>query len=780
MNYQRMFCSTTFLFIVALICVMSFTGILSAQTYDGLAEGNIYLPSSIGTASFEDLSSASIVPSADDQEPPHVANLKAKARAEGSVRVIVELAMPNALQRESALGEDAVARQRSTIRATQQQFIDGLPNQAVNVRITYKTIPYLALTVEATHIESVLDSPAVVAVQEDRWLERSLASSTAVIGAPTVWNAGFDGAGQTVVVIDDGIDADHPFFGNRVVDEACFSSIDDSVDAISLCPNGTAEQIGSGSADVKIPACNGGNLCVHGTYVTGIAAGNGSSFSGVARGADIIAIQVFTRFDDNAFCSARGKFAPCFFNATSDLIRGLEHVSQLAGTYSIAAVNMSLVGESHTDQAACDNDNSATKIVIDILRNQGIPSIVSSGNAGSTNAISEPACISSAIAVGATTDNDLLAPFSSMSNLVELLAPGMSIDSSVPNNGFSNAEGTSAAAPHVAGAWAVFKQNQPSASISQVLSHFQGTGVSVSDNRPDGNTTKSRIQLDGALGIVPVTDTPTPIPTPTTTLTAAPITDTPTPTPTLMPSVTASNTPTEEPTEIPATNTPTPYISPTSTPYPTSEPPTPTNTPAMPTPTPTSYATPHPTLCDGVNEIHHSECTALVALYNSTNGMGWDNRTNWLQTTTPCSWFGVRCRGSHVIGLELNHNGLNGEIPTAIGNWGHMEYLNLARNHLHGSLPSTIGELGILNYLFIQENQLSGPLPVEMGQMGNLMHLFIYQNLFSGPVPMSLTHLTDMERFSFHDTSLCEPSSALFQTWLDGIDRLQRTDKLCD
>jgi len=165
----------------------------------------------------------------------------------------------------------------------------------------------------------------------------------------------------------------------------------------------------------------------------------------------------------------------------------------------------------------------------------------------------------------------------------------------------------------------------------------------------------------------------------------------------------------------------------------------------------------------------------LVSLYNSTNGAGWDNGTNWLQTTTPCSWFGVRCRGGHVIGLLLNNNDLNGMIPAAVGNLGQMEYLDLARNQLSGSLPSTLGNMSNLAELFIQENQLSGALPAEMGQMNSLMDLFIYGNPLSGALPTSLTNLANLERFSFHDTSLCEPPGPTFQTWLNGLNRLQRT-----
>jgi hypothetical protein len=63
-----------------------------------------------------------------------------------------------------------------------------------------------------------------------------------------------------------------------------------------------------------------------------------------------------------------------------------------------------------------------------------------------------------------------------------------------------------------------------------------------------------------------------------------------------------------------------------------------------------------------VTEIPQSECEALVALYNSTNGPGWLDNTNWLETTTPCSWYGVLCSGGHVYDVDLSSNQLSGTI----------------------------------------------------------------------------------------------------------------------
>ena len=62
------------------------------------------------------------------------------------------------------------------------------------------------------------------------------------------------------------------------------------------------------------------------------------------------------------------------------------------------------------------------------------------------------------------------------------------------------------------------------------------------------------------------------------------------------------------------------------------------------------------------------ECQALVALYTSTNGPGWTNKSGWLATDTPCSWYGVSCNAGHVIGVSLDSNQLSGSIPPELGN----------------------------------------------------------------------------------------------------------------
>src|SRR6267143_330162 len=248
--------------------------------------------------------------------------------------------------------------------------------------------------------------------------------------------------------------------------------------------------------------------CFHGTHVAGIATGNGAgaglTFSGVAPGAQIMAVQVFSKFTSAADC---GLFnTPCVGAYTSDLIAGLERVYAVHGTRNIASVNMSLGGGSFS--AYCDAEPE--KAIIDNLRSVGIATVVASGNAGSPNALSSPACISSAVSVGSTTKTDAVSSFSNVTPFMSLFAPGEEILSSVTGGGFAVLSGTSMATPHVAGSWAVLKQAAPHATVDQMLGALQSTGVPITDTRSGTPVTRPRIRVDLALDqLVPPTVTVT-------------------------------------------------------------------------------------------------------------------------------------------------------------------------------------------------------------------------------------------------------------------------------
>jgi len=231
--------------------------------------------------------------------------------------------------------------------------------------------------------------------------------------------------------------------------------------------------------------------------------------------------------------------------------------------------------------------------------------------------------------------------------------------------------------------------------------------------------------------------------------------------------------------------------------------------------------------CNSVTEIPVTECQALVAFYNSTGGPNWSRQDGWLNTTSPCSWYGTYCElgttPRHVVTFLMFSNGVVGAIPPEIGNLTHLKSLSLSTNRLSNlpaeigrlsslndltltgnrlsSLPPEIGNLSSLGYLDVGHNQLSNlppeignlsslgyldvghnqlsNLPPEIGNLSNLQVLALYENpSLAGPLPSNLLRL-NLTNFNFLSTKLCEPNDAAFQTWLGSIPHLRDSGLKC-
>ncbi len=144
--------------------------------------------------------------------------------------------------------------------------------------------------------------------------------------------------------------------------------------------------------------------------------------------------------------------------------------------------------------------------------------------------------------------------------------------------------------------------------------------------------------------------------------------------------------------------------------------------------------------CANVTEIPQAECSELVTLYNSTNGANWKNKTGWLTTNTPCSWYGITCSAGHVSEIRLVDDGntsdniygnnLSGTIPNF--NLPVLNTLRLSSNQLSGAIPN-FTNLPNLNLLWLDGNQLSGQIPNF--NLPNLDLLYLDNNQLSGQIP---------------------------------------------
>lgn len=419
--------------------------------------------------------------------------LAVTVQEKGTARVIVGLRVSGYKSEASFQEVREVETQRLAISRAQEGLLGRLTGYSRSSVKRFETIPFLAMEVTREGLDVLRASVDVVSIEEDAWLRPSLLESTQIIGATAAWASGFSGSGQNVAILDTGVDKTHSFFAGKIISEACYSS--NSSTSTSVCPGGVTESTSAGSGVNCPPSVVG---CDHGTHVAGIAAGKSVNFSGVARDANIIAIQIFSRVTNQTAC---GNSQPCALAANSDIIKGLERVAVLRNTLNIAAVNMSLGGGRFF--ANCDTDNPSMTAVISNLRAAGVATVIASGNEGFTNAVSFPACISSAISVGSTDDGslnttlDTVSSFSNSASILTMLAPGRWINSSVPDNKFGNSSGTSMAAPHVAGAWALLKSAAPNASLQQISNALTSTGKPITDNR--NGITKPRIRVDAAI-----------------------------------------------------------------------------------------------------------------------------------------------------------------------------------------------------------------------------------------------------------------------------------------
>ena len=461
-----------------------------------------------------------------------IIGIAAQGKPTDLIPVIIQLQSPNTIP-TGRLSITQKTVYQAQIAQQQQQFIQQNQSLITTIKGITKTTPMIFATVPRSNLVMLASHKQIVGVEIDEPHPLELYESGETIGSRTAVLSGYDGTGTSVAILDTGVAKQHLFLEGQVIAEACFSSniTTSNATSYSLCPSGAAT---STAVDSGLPCPMTLSGCGHGTHVAGIIAGkrmnppsnttwqdstgqnHTSEMFGVAPGTKIIAVKVFSRFAPAACGSTTTE---CVMSWTSDQIAALDWLYNNYTTPSwgiLAAVNMSLGGGFFT--GFCDT--LSIKRSIDMLRTVGVATIIASGNGGYTNGISAPACISSAIAVGASQGNkfgqtlDTAAFFSNApivtgnqpnnnsDQLLDLMAPGTQIVSAYPstNDMFVSMSGTSMATPHIVGAWAILKGIHPSASVSTVLRWFRDTGVAIdANNDPNIQLLVPRVNVQAAV-----------------------------------------------------------------------------------------------------------------------------------------------------------------------------------------------------------------------------------------------------------------------------------------
>ena len=288
----------------------------------------------------------------------------------------------------------------------------------------------MGVRMSASAAKALAKDPRVALVEENGRVYASEVQTPAVWGLDRVDQRDlplddsfhFRNSGGTVTayIIDTGIRTTHAEFGGRATWGANFADSDDY-------------------------DCNN-----HGTHVAGTV---GGATYGIAKNVELVAVKVLN-------CEGSGTY--------TGVINGIEWVVEHKQGPSVA--NMSLGGgySSAVNQAVA---NAAAA---------GVSMVVAAGNANADACNYSPSSAPQAITVGASTSGDDRASFSNYGPCLDIFAPGAAITSATAVSDLSTGtwNGTSMAAPHVAGAAVLYLSENPEATPAEVAVALSSSATS--------------------------------------------------------------------------------------------------------------------------------------------------------------------------------------------------------------------------------------------------------------------------------------------------------------
>lgn len=283
----------------------------------------------------------------------------------------------------------------------------------------------------------------------------------AAINLKEGWKISKGSSNVTVAVVDDGCDVGHPILKEKISE------------SYNVFTQNSIVSKGEG----------------HGTHVAGLAVGSDQYFdmgvSGVAPKCKFMPIQVF----DNGFCT--------FSSLTSGIMYAIHHGADVVNVSvgpNFQGLNVLPVEQQQQlAETQFKNEEKVWKKIINIANKKNTILVLAVGNDDILATIPPECRTNRTLNVSAVNKELKVTKFSNYGSGSNVSAPGQSIASSFPDNQFAVFDGTSMAAPIVAGTVALMKSVNKNISIVEVLPILQQSGRSVSGNIPP------MIQVDRAL-----------------------------------------------------------------------------------------------------------------------------------------------------------------------------------------------------------------------------------------------------------------------------------------